>query len=174
MPDFELAWCVIFQLAPNFGQTVSDLFLKIFWKQPVISGADARFSTISSWRFFVFGRLAWEETWLWSHQSKLTKKFLCWLLIPVFAMIHLCLLGISFCLFNVFSLVTLQGAVCTERCSEGRFGQNCAEECVCHNRGKCDPESGQCQCAKGFTGNRCVYKCFMLFYFWLSLYTGPS
>uniref|UniRef100_A0A3P8VWT3 Platelet endothelial aggregation receptor 1 n=2 Tax=Cynoglossus semilaevis TaxID=244447 RepID=A0A3P8VWT3_CYNSE len=46
------------------------------------------------------------------------------------------------------------GAVCTERCPEGRFGPNCAEECFCHNKGKCDPESGQCECAKGFTGNR--------------------
>uniref|UniRef100_A0A3B4XIA8 Platelet endothelial aggregation receptor 1 n=1 Tax=Seriola lalandi dorsalis TaxID=1841481 RepID=A0A3B4XIA8_SERLL len=51
------------------------------------------------------------------------------------------------------------GAVCTERCPEGRFGPNCAEECVCHNRGKCDPETGQCQCAKGFTGNRCNEEC---------------
>ncbi|KAK5892100.1 hypothetical protein CesoFtcFv8_012514 [Champsocephalus esox] len=51
------------------------------------------------------------------------------------------------------------GAVCTERCSEGRFGQNCANECLCHNRGKCDPETGQCQCAKGFTGNRCNEEC---------------
>uniref|UniRef100_A0A3Q3IKI4 Platelet endothelial aggregation receptor 1 n=1 Tax=Monopterus albus TaxID=43700 RepID=A0A3Q3IKI4_MONAL len=50
------------------------------------------------------------------------------------------------------------GAVCTEQCPEGRFGPNCAEECVCHNRGKCDPETGQCQCAKGFTGN-CNEEC---------------
>uniref|UniRef100_A0A3P8U7K2 Platelet endothelial aggregation receptor 1 n=1 Tax=Amphiprion percula TaxID=161767 RepID=A0A3P8U7K2_AMPPE len=50
------------------------------------------------------------------------------------------------------------GAVCTERCPEGRFGPNCAEECVCHNSGKCDPETGQCKCAKGFTGN-CNEEC---------------
>lgn len=52
----------------------------------------------------------------------------------------------------------LQGAVCTEQCPEGLFGPNCAQECVCHNRGKCDTQTGQCQCAKGFTGNRFVSK----------------
>uniref|UniRef100_A0A4W5LRA5 Platelet endothelial aggregation receptor 1 n=1 Tax=Hucho hucho TaxID=62062 RepID=A0A4W5LRA5_9TELE len=51
------------------------------------------------------------------------------------------------------------GEVCTERCAEGRFGPNCAHECVCHNRGHCDPETGQCQCAEGFTGNRCSEEC---------------
>lgn len=63
-----------------------------------------------------------------------------------------------FFLISSFSFFSLQGSVCTERCPEGRFGSNCAEECLCHNRGKCDPESGQCQCAKGFTGSRCVHE----------------
>lgn len=63
---------------------------------------------------------------------------------------------------SVFFDSILQGAVCTERCPEGRFGPNCAQECVCHNRGKCDTKTGQCQCAKGFTGNRFVFKfCFL-------------
>eukprot|EP00066_Takifugu_rubripes_P027270 XP_011616536.1 PREDICTED: multiple epidermal growth factor-like domains protein 10 [Takifugu rubripes] len=51
------------------------------------------------------------------------------------------------------------GAVCTEQCPEGRFGPNCTEECVCHNRGECDTKTGQCQCAKGFTGDRCNEEC---------------
>ncbi|KAM6967651.1 uncharacterized protein pear1 [Aplochiton taeniatus] len=51
------------------------------------------------------------------------------------------------------------GTVCTERCPARRFGPNCAEECVCHNKGHCDPETGQCQCAEGFTGPRCNEEC---------------
>ncbi|TNN44492.1 Platelet endothelial aggregation receptor 1 [Liparis tanakae] len=46
------------------------------------------------------------------------------------------------------------GAVCTERCSDGRFGQNCADECVCHNRGRCNEE-----CAAGTFGQDCVGAC---------------
>lgn len=49
--------------------------------------------------------------------------------------------------------------MCTERCAEGRFGPNCVHECVCHNGGHCDPETGQCQCADGFTGTRCECIC---------------
>lgn len=52
------------------------------------------------------------------------------------------------------SLSLFQGAVCTERCPPGRFGPNCAKECLCHNGGHCDPEKGQCQCDAGYTGER--------------------
>ncbi|KAI9999819.1 hypothetical protein NQD34_011662, partial [Periophthalmus magnuspinnatus] len=51
------------------------------------------------------------------------------------------------------------GSVCTERCPAGRYGPNCSAECVCHNRGRCHPESGQCQCTEGFTGPRCSEEC---------------
>ncbi|KTG36124.1 hypothetical protein cypCar_00002536 [Cyprinus carpio] len=51
------------------------------------------------------------------------------------------------------------GAVCTERCPPGRFGPNCAKECLCHNGGHCDPEKGQCQCDAGYTGERCNEDC---------------
>ncbi|KTF74229.1 hypothetical protein cypCar_00019357, partial [Cyprinus carpio] len=51
------------------------------------------------------------------------------------------------------------GAVCTERCPLGRFGPKCANECLCHNGGHCDPEKGQCQCDAGYTGERCNEDC---------------
>ncbi len=69
-----------------------------------------------------------------------------------------------FCLFILcwtsmlsHSLSLFQGAVCTERCPPGRFGTNCAKECLCHNGGHCDPEKGQCQCDAGYTGERSAY-----------------
>ncbi|XP_064201687.1 platelet endothelial aggregation receptor 1-like [Anguilla rostrata] len=49
------------------------------------------------------------------------------------------------------------GVVCTERCPGGRFGVNCSRECVCHNGGVCDVETGHCTCAAGFTGERSTY-----------------
>lgn len=51
----------------------TDLFLKIFWRQPVISGDMQMQGFPVMWKthhenFFVFGRHAWEESWLRSHQ----------------------------------------------------------------------------------------------------------
>lgn len=40
-------------------------------------------------------------------------------------------------------------------CPAGRFGQRCQMECVCENNSHCDPVSGRCSCAPGWTGPHC-------------------
>lgn len=90
------------------------------------------------------------RAWQWSHQKATEVSH------SVFPTLHI-LWSVSPSASRVFvPCCSAQGTVCTERCPEGRFGPNCTEECVCHNSGKCHPETGHCQCAKGFTGNRCV------------------
>uniref|UniRef100_A0A8B9S9H3 Platelet endothelial aggregation receptor 1 n=1 Tax=Apteryx owenii TaxID=8824 RepID=A0A8B9S9H3_APTOW len=49
--------------------------------------------------------------------------------------------------------------ICSTPCPPGRFGPDCRGECRCHNGGSCDPVSGQCQCAPGFTGEQCREQC---------------
>lgn len=45
--------------------------------------------------------------------------------------------------------------VCVVACPAGTFGSNCSQSCDCHNRGSCDPASGQCRCTPGWTGTSC-------------------
>lgn len=40
-------------------------------------------------------------------------------------------------------------------CPSGRFGQGCQMKCVCENNARCDPVSGRCTCAPGWTGHNC-------------------
>ncbi|KAL7988821.1 hypothetical protein Chor_007740, partial [Crotalus horridus] len=52
-----------------------------------------------------------------------------------------------------------QGTVCGQPCPEGRYGNNCSQECQCHNGGTCDLATGQCHCSSGYTGERCQDEC---------------
>lgn len=47
-----------------------------------------------------------------------------------------------------------QGTICTLPCAQGFHGPNCSQECLCHNGGLCNPLTGQCTCAPGYTGER--------------------
>ena len=40
-------------------------------------------------------------------------------------------------------------------CPEGRFGQDCMEQCLCENGAHCHPETGKCTCKIGFIGQLC-------------------
>ena len=40
-------------------------------------------------------------------------------------------------------------------CSEGFFGQDCLEECLCQNGAECDFITGMCNCTIGFIGALC-------------------
>lgn len=42
-------------------------------------------------------------------------------------------------------------------CTPGLFGPNCANHCLCLN-GECHPQSGECRCNSGFTGEYCEYR----------------
>uniref|UniRef100_A0A8C3RXX9 Platelet endothelial aggregation receptor 1 n=1 Tax=Chelydra serpentina TaxID=8475 RepID=A0A8C3RXX9_CHESE len=53
----------------------------------------------------------------------------------------------------------LQGTICSIPCPQGWYGSGCLGECQCHNNGLCDPIAGRCQCALGYTGERCREEC---------------
>lgn len=40
-------------------------------------------------------------------------------------------------------------------CPVGRFGEACAQECVCTNNGTCSPIDGSCHCYPGWIGADC-------------------
>lgn len=51
------------------------------------------------------------------------------------------------------------GSNCSEACTNGSFGENCAKKCQCQNGAACDPTQGTCTCPPGFTGDTCVQEC---------------
>ncbi|XP_072798364.1 N-acetylglucosamine-1-phosphodiester alpha-N-acetylglucosaminidase isoform X2 [Vicugna pacos] len=51
------------------------------------------------------------------------------------------------------------GSNCSEACTNGSFGEECAKKCQCHNGATCDPVQGTCTCPPGFTGDTCVQEC---------------
>ncbi|XP_046943641.1 N-acetylglucosamine-1-phosphodiester alpha-N-acetylglucosaminidase isoform X2 [Lynx rufus] len=51
------------------------------------------------------------------------------------------------------------GSNCSEACSNGSFGEDCAMRCQCQNGAACDPVGGTCTCPPGFTGHTCEQEC---------------
>ena len=37
----------------------------------------------------------------------------------------------------------------------GSYGQDCELKCPCENRARCHHVTGKCECAPGYTGERC-------------------
>ncbi|KAK3105544.1 hypothetical protein FSP39_000120 [Pinctada imbricata] len=62
------------------------------------------------------------------------------------------------------SAVKLQGYVYVRnvcfQCQKGRFGMNCTQTCSCSAQSTgCDPETGECNCLPGYTGEQCEHSC---------------
>ena len=43
-----------------------------------------------------------------------------------------------------------------EGCPDGKYGINCAFDCLCHNGGTCQVFDGECKCPSGWTGPICT------------------
>ncbi|XP_037669947.1 N-acetylglucosamine-1-phosphodiester alpha-N-acetylglucosaminidase [Choloepus didactylus] len=51
------------------------------------------------------------------------------------------------------------GSNCSEACTNGSFGEDCARKCQCQNGAACDPVHGTCTCPPGFFGDTCAREC---------------
>uniref|UniRef100_A0A7M4FZQ1 N-acetylglucosamine-1-phosphodiester alpha-N-acetylglucosaminidase n=1 Tax=Crocodylus porosus TaxID=8502 RepID=A0A7M4FZQ1_CROPO len=49
--------------------------------------------------------------------------------------------------------------ICTESCASRFYGDGCAQRCLCHNGGECDPVHGSCTCPAGYHGALCEQEC---------------
>ena len=43
----------------------------------------------------------------------------------------------------------------TTECLQGRYGQNCGQDCTCRNDTECHHITGSCSCQPGYTGDDC-------------------
>ncbi|XP_019395698.1 PREDICTED: N-acetylglucosamine-1-phosphodiester alpha-N-acetylglucosaminidase, partial [Crocodylus porosus] len=51
------------------------------------------------------------------------------------------------------------GSNCSEACASRFYGDGCAQRCLCHNGGECDPVHGSCTCPAGYHGALCEQEC---------------
>ena len=51
------------------------------------------------------------------------------------------------------------GMHCAVSCPAGKWGGNCTAPCECQNGGECHPETGECTCGPGYTGEKCEDVC---------------
>ena len=45
--------------------------------------------------------------------------------------------------------------MCVSVCPDGFYGEDCLEQCECHNGGHCNHETGTCECQAGWHGRMC-------------------
>lgn len=70
----------------------------------------------------------------------------------------------------MFFVLNVSGVICFNLpefyidCPPGYWGSKCEMKCDCHNKATCEPHTGKCECAKGYTSEKCENICMDGFY----------
>jgi len=51
------------------------------------------------------------------------------------------------------------GVRCETLCPRGTYGEDCQNECDCHNDSSCDQKTAKCTCTRGWEGPKCDLPC---------------